>query len=234
MTAKEGPVVGTSNLQTIVDPSNTKGMVDLLNNSSITIQNSATTATFGGVTAFAFTGEAAASGAKRVRVNNVLNTGVNNGNWCMETWVYFSSSAAANVIHMSLDSNGSSWCLPPIYVASNRITTVLWNNGPYAAQDTDDIVINKWYHIVACWDSTNYLRLFINGKLKATNSSMTNYTASGSNNYCFLGGATFVGCSNSQANNLNGGIGYFAFRNKLMTAAEIDNQFNSLRSRFGI
>jgi hypothetical protein len=93
MTAKEGPVVGTSNLQTIVDPSNTKGIVDLLNNSSITIQNSATTATIGGVTAFAFTGEAASSGAKRVRVNNVLNTGVNNGSWCMETWVYFKRSS---------------------------------------------------------------------------------------------------------------------------------------------
>ena len=234
MTAKEGPAIGTGSLITVVDPSNPKGIVDLINNSSITIQNNATTSTFGGVTAFAFTGEAASSGAKRIRVNNVLNTGVANGNWCMETWCYFSSSSPANVIHMSSDSNGNAWCLPPIHVASNRITTVLWYNGAYTAQDTEDIVLNKWYHIVACWDSTNYLRLFIDGKLKATNSSMTNYTASGSDNYCFLGGATFVGCANSQANNLNGGIGYFAFRNTIMSLTDVDKQFNSLRSRFNI
>lgn len=234
MTAKEGPAIGTGSLITVVDPSNQRGIVDLINNSSITVQNSATTSTFGGVTAFAFTGEAAASGAKRVRVNNVLNTGINNGNWCMETWVYFSSTAAANVIHMSADSGGNSWCLPPIYVSSNRINSVLWMNGAYSVQDTEDIILNKWYHIVACWDSTNYLRLFINGKLKATNSSMTNYTASGSDNYCFLGGAVFVGCANSQANNLNGGIGYFAFRNTTMSLTDIDKQFNSLRGRFGI
>lgn len=234
MTTIEGPAIGTLSLSTVVDPVNPRGIVDLINNSSIAILNSATTGTIGGVTAFSFNGDDPSGTAKLVRINNVLNTGTSDANWCMETWCYFINSVNQNVIHMSGDINGNSWCLPPIHVDSNRITGVLWNNGPYTVQDTEDIVLNKWYHVILTWDSTNYFRLFVNGVLKSTNSYMNHYTASGSNNYCFLGGATFVGCSNSKTKNLNGGIGYFSFRNKLMTQIDVDKQFNSLRGRFSI
>ena len=88
-----------------------------------------------------------------------------------------------------------------------------------------------WYHVVLTWDYNNNTQsLYVNGVLNDSQSGI-NYSASGSNNYIFLGD------DNPGANNtgmFGGKYGEFRIYNKSLSSTEVLNNYNATKSRYGL
>jgi hypothetical protein len=226
--------VVTENLQVVVDPGNPKGIADLVGKSALSFLGDAPqVASIGGTSAFVFTGQTSGPSNRLIRVENVLFSGVSDGSWCMETWCRPTDTANQNIVHMSGGNDGTGWCLPPLHINTGIFRGLLWQNGAMFVVGPS-VVANQWIHLTLAWDLSNNLRLFVNGSLYAQNTDHVNYTASGTNNFCFIGGAPVTSCSNNQQRNFAGGIGYFSFKNRAVTVGEVRQNFNALRGRFGI
>ena len=227
------PKISKQNIQLVVDAANPKGLKDLINNKSIDVYGNTNTSLYNGAVAWNFSGEVPSSSAKTFRINNVPNTGISDGDWAMEVWVYPTTTGSENIIHMSSSNSSTGWCLPCIQMRSGKFSGHLWQNGPQYV-DSNSFTSNKWHNVVVTWDITNKFRIFVNSELQGTNSSFVNYTASNVDNYIWLGGPIQTGCSGNQGKNFTGGIAYLAFRNSVITEDIIKNNFNALRGRFGI
>lgn len=91
-----------------------------------------------------------------------------------------------NVVHISSQSGGGGWCIPFVSLSSSKITANSWNGGIVSAADSVNATTNKWYQFATTWDSTNGLRLFVNGAL-ANSATQAIYSASGESDYVHTG-----------------------------------------------
>ena len=244
MGLSHSPDITNQNLECVVDAGNTKGLIDLISQSTITVYGNSTTTAFGGATAWNFSGQSPSSSTKTFRINEVPNTGAGgspNGSapWSCEVWCYPTSTNNQNVIHMSSNSSSTGWCLPCIQMrSSGKFAGHLWQNGPQYVESKTKTA-NQWYNVHVTWDPTNRFRIFVNGELEGQNTGFTLQTSSGyygssGNNYMWIGGPIQTGCSGNQGRNFTGGIAYFAFRYRSMSVDEIQNNFQALRGRFGV
>jgi hypothetical protein len=81
---------------------------------------------------------------------------------------------------------------------------------------------------VATWDGTNK-RIYVNGVLRATSATLTGTVTQNTT------GAAFIGIyGNFAGYPFNGRIAQTQIYNRALTAAEIQQNFNATRSRFGI
>ena len=93
---------------------------------------------------------------------------------------------------------------------------------------TTYVINNKWNHIVATFDGTNK-RIYVNGILRATSANLTGTVTQNTT------GAAYIGVyGNFGGYRFNGRISQTQLYNKALTASEIQQNFNALRSRFGI
>ena len=95
--------------------------------------------------------------------------------------------------------------------------------------ETPAIQKNVWYHAIATSDS-GVGRIYLNGSLSATNSFMNSSTTNGTS-------PLSVGCafnSGSPLQYFNGSIPLVRLYNRALTAAEIQQNYNALKSRFGL
>ncbi len=135
-----------------------------------------------------------------------------------------SGETDGNIIHMSsLATGGAGWCLPPVALDAGKLTAFSWNGGLVTATGATTVQANTWYHFGITWDSTNGLRVFLNGRLDGSQ-SQTNYSASGSSNYIFLG-FTPNQCSGNQGW-FNGSVDQVKIYNYARTPAQIAYDYN--------
>ena len=111
----------------------------------------------------------------------------------------------------------------------NRIRLAI-SDGTTSTQDgcrtNSALSYDTWYHIVATYDGTS-AKIYINGVLDEThNTTVTPGT--------FTPGATMVGSQNYSNRYFNGNIAAVSTHNKALSAEEVKNHFNGIRSRFGI
>jgi hypothetical protein len=95
--------------------------------------------------------------------------------------------------------------------------------------ESSTIQKNTWYHAVATSDA-GVGRIYLNGVLNATNNSMNSSTTNGTSPLT-IGNAFNSG---SALQYFNGSIPLARIYNRALTAAEIQQNFNATRSRFGI
>jgi hypothetical protein len=106
-----------------------------------------------------------------------------------------------------------------IYIRSSTNVSVLGTS--------TSLSLNTWYHLIAVRDaSANEIRFYINGVLASTNTFSGTYSVkSTANNF---GGMRHL------TNYVNANASSVVLYNRALTAEEIKQNFNSLRSRFGI
>ena len=93
---------------------------------------------------------------------------------------------------------------------------------------TAGVVNNQWNNVVATWDGTNK-RIYVNGILRATSANLTGTVTQNTT------GAAYIGIfGNFAGYPFNGRISKTSIYNRALTAAEIQQNFNALKSRFSI
>jgi hypothetical protein len=129
---------------------------------------------------------------------------------------------------MSSTNPSGLWNEPPIRAFGQQYQGHIYSN-PYIVSAYN---LSTWYYLTLVFDYAAGAQYFyVNGVSAGSNTGIT-YGSSGTSNYLFLGQA------NPGANNtgmFTGRIGAFhTYTNKALTAAEVLQNFNALRTRYGL
>jgi len=157
--------VGTNNQvnNTFVDSSN--------NSHTITVAGNATQSTFspyrhgGYSTYFDGTGDYLS-----IADDATLRFGT--GEFTVECWIYM-NSLSRTVFIDKYDGTSASWQLQ--YRDYNNVNHIAFstNAGHYATTPSDEIETNTWYHVAVVRDSSNNVKIYIDGVEKGSSSSYT-------------------------------------------------------------
>jgi hypothetical protein len=165
-----------------------------------------------------------------IRILNVSNIASNSISHSYCIWVRIRGDGG-NIISASNANPQGNWNMPPIRAGSNFLSGRFWalNNLIQSGYS-----LNTWYYLSLVWnysatDSERGQTFYVNGSLVG---SQFNVTASLSPSHLFIGQAN-PGADNQ--GNLNGDIGpLHLYTYKALSAAEVLQNFNATRHRFGI
>jgi hypothetical protein len=164
-----------------------------------------------------------------IRILNVSNIASNSISHSYCIWVR--PRGNGNVISASSSNPQGGWNMPPIHVGGGNITGKFW---PNTRHTTSGYTNNTWYYVSLVWnysatDSERGQFFYVNGSLVG---SQTSITFSAGPSHLFLGQAN-PGADN--AGSLDGDIGpLHLYTYKALSAAEVLQNFNATRHRFGI
>jgi len=155
----------------------------------------------------------------------------------LECWVKWSGNGAnTNNIIFGYGADTAANQVPVLYVSSNIFS---FNFGSGAGNvNSSTISTNTWYHVVGTYDLTS-TKIYVNGILQNTTSySSANVILSGSNGTNAGIGALFsiygnVG-SPTRYGTFNGNIAKVGHYNRALTAAEVSQNYNATKWRYGI
>lgn len=141
------------------------------------------------------------------------------GNVTVCSWVYPTSFAnQGNIVskngnaayRMRFQTAGTFW----MYANGNQITSPL------------SYTVNNWYHAVGVFSSTG-LRMYINGSLVQSNASAFNPNYTSASNF-------YIGSLNTTLERFKGTISVINVYNRALSAAEVLQNYNAQKSRFGL
>jgi hypothetical protein len=126
--------------------------------------------------------------------------------------------------------------VPLLYPSSNLFKFEFGSNS--GAVVSSSILINSWYHVTATYDLSS-CKIYVNGVLQnSTSYSTANVILTGSNGALAGIGSLFSTYGNvaspSRYGTFNGNIAKIAYYRKALSTAEILQNFNATRGRYGI
>lgn len=136
-------------------------------------------------------------------------------------WYYTSNLAVGNNLIAGGDSSPNSQHF--FWMANGNKLTAGHNTSYYLIQSTTSLVTNRWYYAVVTFSSTTGWVLYLNGVQEATNASTT--TFSGGTNI-------LLGAFNNGANVLQGGLAMASVYNRVLSPAEVLQNYNATKLRF--
>ena len=134
-------------------------------------------------------------------------------------WFFLTSYLTNNNIISGYDGQHAFWMS-----ASNTLRAGHGNVSFSTVVTTTTIALNTWYCGAVTFNTTTGWRLYLNGSLENTNASTTS----------FIGNGDILLGSYGGGNLLTGRISNASVYNRVLTDAEIRQNFNALRGRFGI
>jgi len=144
--------------------------------------------------------------------------GQNNTPWTVAAW-FNSSSSGGPIIGITSSPPGGAWNMPFLSLSSSAVLYGwAWGGG----QINTNVSFNKWYFAVVVYDSSEGIKLYVNGKLEAS-SSNTNYSASDSVDYwtTYISGAKPSGVPSY----FTGKIDNVRIYEKALTSAQIERLY---------
>lgn len=198
--------------------SSTQSVVDLTGNNAITI--SSLTYSNNATTSFSFNGS---SNFLTCGNNSAISAISGTTAVSVEVWVNLSGYGSSSYGVITHKGNPWAWLMEN---PSNRmqIRFGLSVSGDVACADSATHALNTWYQFVGTYDGAN-MRFYRNGVL--TNTVAASGTLGGTGINMVVG--NFSGAYYSQ-----GQIPVVKIYNKTLTAAEIQQNFNALRGRYGL
>ena len=193
---------------------NTQAIVDLMSTNTIT----ASSLTYAADNTFSFNGS-----SNYIDSGPVALTGTSTQSL---TWACWVSPATASGDIINMVSGG--WNMCPIYASGQIFNGKVWSSAALPADFS--FTLNQYYYLVLTRNSaTNTNSFYVNGRLVASQTGATYSSSGNANNHYF-------GRAGSQATNthFNGKIPSGQIYTKALTAAEVQQNFNALRGRYGI
>jgi len=147
--------------------------------------------------------------------------------WTFMCWInrFTSAGASERVLSYSNEVTRDRWIR---ISATNTLESGFYDTGGVSRYviTEETIPLNIWKHIIATFDGT-YIRVYIDGVLKATSDDFSACTPRNQNLYVWLGRL-------EDTYRFNGIIDEVQIYNRALSQAEITALFNSLRRRFGV
>ena len=149
-----------------------------------------------------------------------------------ESWVYVDSlSSAFAIINKRGNNVTQNNNRPYVFevISNGRVRWILDDSTTVCDTATGLIQTGQWYHLAATHDGTN-AKIYINGVENVSVSSGTSSLNDSGDVPVRIGWRY----QNSTINHGNGKISISKLYNRALTAAEVSQNFNALRGRFGI
>ena len=138
----------------------------------------------------------------------------------MEAWVKFNSVAGNAVISIGGQSASQ---LYELMAYSNNLIEHYWGN---FTQSSTVLATNTWYHIVIIYDGTTNHYIYINGVQVGISATPTLNTT---NTPIYIGPAV-----TTTWGAFDGKIAALRIYNRALTSSDVTNNFNVLKTRFGL
>lgn len=152
--------------------------------------------------------------------------GIATSSFTMGIWVY-PTGVAGNIVSMSSTNPSGGWNEPPIRATGQQFQGHIYSN----AYLTYNYNLNTWYYLTLVFNyAAGSQTFYVNGVSVGSTTGIV-YSGSGVSNYLFLGQA------NPGVNNTGmfpGRISNFHIHNRALQTAEVQQNFNALRGRYGI
>jgi hypothetical protein len=127
------------------------------------------------------------------------------------------------------------WLLHPNSTTSSTTITFYVNENPFGSfrirgVTTPTLSAGNWYQVVGTYESSTGMKIYVNGVLVATNTSIsgTGVTNNTSNTLVIGGDPRY------SFRRLTGNISAFNIYNNALTAAEVAQNFEARRTRYNI
>jgi hypothetical protein len=224
------PSIVTSNLVLWYDPSNSVSYPG----SGSTITNLASTSLNGTMSNITYTSPYfsynGSSSQINVPDNALLEPGA--GDWTMEAWVYLSSSSGSKVVLGKFDPGGGSQDVSySIRIQGAGIFAQIGNGSGVVDTALYTLPLNTWTHVTYVWKNvaTNSLEAYINGvSVGSVSHSFSSILNTSANLYI----GSYNGGEYSQY--MNGRIGITRLYSAALTSAQVLQNYNADKSKYGL
>lgn len=224
------PEIVTSNLVLWYDPSNTVSYPG----TGTTVTNLASTSLNGTMSNITYTSPYfsynGSSSQINIADNALLEPGT--GDWTMEAWVYLSSSSGSKVVLGKFDPGGGQQDVSySIRISGAGIYAQIGNGTNVVDTALYTLPLNTWTHVTYVWKNvaTNSLEAYINGvsagSVAHSFSSILNTSAN-----LYIG--SYNGGEYSQY--MNGRIGITRLYSAALTSAQVLQNYNADKSKYGL
>jgi hypothetical protein len=224
------PSIITSNLVLWYDPSNSVSYPG----SGSTITNLASTSLNGTISNTTYTSPYltynGSSSQINIADNALLEPGT--GDWTMEAWVYLSSSSGSKVVLGKFDPGGLSADVSySIRIQGVGIYAQIGNGSTVVDTPLYTLPLNTWTHVTYVWKNvaTNSLEAYINGvSVGSVSHSFSSILNTSANLYI----GSYNGGEYSQY--MNGRIGITRLYSAALTSAQVLQNYNADKSKYGL
>ena len=112
-----------------------------------------------------------------VQARGLVLLGTNNLAYSLAIWIKPTMVTSGTIIHVSGLPSGLNWCIPMLgFASTGRIIAHGWN-GNSVAITGPLITANVWTHLVVTYESSNGIKLWVNGTQYGAASGAYNYLA---------------------------------------------------------
>jgi len=158
----------------------------------------------------------------------IRSSGVTYSAWVKST----NTTLEQRIIGQKPSSGYSDFSSGGLGISANKAKTIAYDDNvayKYAIGNTT-LQNNTWYFIVGTYDASDKnIRIFVNGLLDGSIVSIATFSR------LLVNAENIVGTLNTAStHNLNGSISNICIYNRLLTSSEILQNFNTLRSRYGL
>jgi hypothetical protein len=224
------PNIVTSNLVFWYDPSDTTSYPG----TGTAITNLASTSLAGTMSNITFTSPYfsynGSSSQISIADNALLEPGT--GDWTMEAWVYLSSSSGSKVVLGKFDPGGLSADVSySIRIQGANIYSQIGNGSTVVDTPLYTLPLNTWTHVTYVWKNvaTNSLEAYINGvSVGSVSHSFSSILNTSANLYI----GSYNGGEYSQY--MNGRIGITRLYSAALTSAQVLQNYNADKSKYGL
>jgi hypothetical protein len=169
-------------------------------------------------------------------INDFVNCGTGlalSGSWTISGFVRSSaSSTIQTVIARSGDVFTSYIENYYLYISNIDKFKIQTSADSYKfAESTTTMATNTWYYVTGIYDATTkILSIYVNGNFEGSSVALVDNPPTARTQYITLG----AGDGLSVNNRLTGNIAQASIYNRALTAAEVQQNFNATKSRFGL
>ncbi|MES2223558.1 MAG: LamG domain-containing protein [Patescibacteria group bacterium] len=118
--------------------------------------------------------------------SSIESLGIADAPYTISAWAKIDPGETnGNIVHISNSENGLGWCIPFLAVTDGKFSAISFDGSAKYATEQDTPTTNIWHHVVTTWNSTEGLKLYVDGVLKATTAQPT-FAAAGNSIYVQL------------------------------------------------
>ena len=165
--------------------------------------------------------------------NDYINCGANlaiSGGWTLSGFIM--SSVSSGIIIQRSSASPSYYQNYGIFIVNNNKFGCSTSADSYKrVESSTTMATNTWYYVTGLYNSaTKILSIYINGNFEASSTALVGDPPTTGTQYTTLG----AGDGLTAANRLTGNIAHASIYNRALSAAEVAQNFNATRKRFGI